>query len=88
MSTYSNALVPSLSMLYTQTPPNKLMQDNNPKHVSMLCKRIYIWSLQESTGGNPLNPDLNPIENLWQEMKEFIRRASQTNNQQAGHPFQ
>ena len=50
------------------------MQDNDPKHTSVYAKefmeshQINWWkTLTES-------PDLNPIENLWHEMKEYNRR--------------
>lgn len=50
------------------------MQDNDPKHTSCLAKKYF-----EEQGINwwktpPESPDLNPIENMWRELKEFIRR--------------
>ena len=50
------------------------MQDNDPKHVSRLAKDFF-----QDNGINwwrtpPESPDLNPIENLWHELKEYIRR--------------
>ena len=47
------------------------MQDNDPKHCSKLAKAYY-----KESGINwlPTPPDLNPIENLWHELKEYIRR--------------
>lgn len=53
---------------------HRFMQDNDPKHTSRLAKAyfedvgIHWWKTP------PESPDLNPIENLWHELKEFIRR--------------
>ena len=53
---------------------HKFFQDNDPKHTSR-----YAASFMERNGINwwkspPESPDLNPIENLWHELKECIRR--------------
>ena len=53
---------------------HKFMQDNDPNHISghtqnwMTKNNINWWRTP------PESPDLNPIENLWHELKEFIRR--------------
>ena len=46
------------------------MQDNDPKHTSHYVTQFLInwWKTPAES------PDLNPIENLWHELKEFIRR--------------
>jgi transposase len=54
---------------------HRLMQDNDPKHTSRHAIAFF-----EDKGINwwktpPEPPDLNPIENLWHELKEFIRRV-------------
>lgn len=50
-----------------------LMQDNDPKH-----KSIHANTFIEEKGINwcktsAESPDLNPIENTWHELKEYIR---------------
>ena len=50
------------------------MADNDPKHTSRYAqqyleeKRINWWRTPAES------PDLNPIENMWHELKEYIRR--------------
>lgn len=53
---------------------HRFMADNDPKHTSILAREFLssnniVWwrTLAES-------PDLNPIENMWHELKENIRR--------------
>ena len=61
-------------------PDHRYMQDNDPKHTSRLVKAFF-----DSNGVNwwrtpPESPDANPIENLWHELKEFIRREVKPKN--------
>uniref|UniRef100_A0A1X7U6S3 Tc1-like transposase DDE domain-containing protein n=1 Tax=Amphimedon queenslandica TaxID=400682 RepID=A0A1X7U6S3_AMPQE len=53
----------------------RLMQDNDLKHTS---KRVGEW--HEANDINwwhtpPESHDINPIENLWHELKEYLRRV-------------
>ena len=58
---------------------HRFMQDNDPKHTSgyafdwMPDHSINWWRTLATL------PDLNPIENLWHELKEFIRREVKPN---------
>ena len=65
-------LLPFLREVYPDG--HRFMQDNDPKHTSRRAADFF-----EEEGVNwwrtpPESPDMNPIENLWHELKEFIRR--------------
>lgn len=45
------------------------MQDNNLKHTSLHGKEFL-----DRNNVNWWKTDMNPIENLWHELKEFIHR--------------
>ena len=50
------------------------MQDNDPKHISSKAKQFMIENGINWWRTPPESPDINPIENLWHELKEYIRR--------------
>ena len=50
------------------------MQDNNPKHTSKLAREFFALNGIDWWKTPGESPDLNPIENLWHEPKEYIRR--------------
>ena len=50
------------------------MQDNDPKHTSRRAREFFADNGIEWWKTPAESPDLNPIENLWHELKEYIRR--------------
>ena len=65
-------LVPFLAVKFPPPSTRRFIQDNDPKHVSRMAQEFY-----SSAGINwwktpPEFPYINPIENLWHEMKEFL----------------
>ena len=74
VSILEGTLLPFIKDVYPDS--HKLMQDNDPKHTSGYAKE---W--MDANGVNwwktpAESPDLNPIENLWHELKEYIRREA------------
>ncbi len=53
---------------------HRYMQDNDPKHTSKLAQKFLADNKINWWKTPPESPDMNPIENLWHEMKEYIRR--------------
>ena len=50
------------------------MQDNYPNHTSQHVQKWIIDNGINWWPTPPESPDINPIENLWHEMKEYVRR--------------
>ena len=65
-------LVPFLKDVFADH--HRFMQDNDPKHTSKHAQKFLANGNINWWKTPPESPDLNPIENLWHELKEFIRR--------------
>ena len=66
-------LLPFLEKVYPDG--HLLMADNDPKHTSNDAKK-FLNDHKVTWWRTPAeSPDCNPIENLWHELKEYIRRV-------------
>lgn len=59
---------------------HRLQQDNDPKHASKLIEDFF-----EEHGVNwwptpPESPDMNPIENIWGSLKQYLRNIYKPRN--------
>lgn len=67
-------LVPFLQSKFHPPATHRFMQDNDPKHTSREAQSFYARSGINWWRTPAESPDMNPIENLWHELKEYIRR--------------
>ncbi|CAF1083718.1 unnamed protein product [Brachionus calyciflorus] len=56
-----------------------LHQDNDPKHNSLLCRNFLDLNGVSWIKSPPKSPDLNPIELVWNELKNFVRKKEISN---------
>ena len=60
----------------------RLMHDNDPKHVSISTRAIMREHGIHHWPAPPESPDMNPIENLWANLKHYIRKHKKPRNQE------
>ena len=66
------SLKPFIDDVYPDS--HRFMQDNYPKHTSRLTREFFQLNSINWWKTPPESPDCNPIENLWHEVKEYLRR--------------
>ena len=54
---------------------HKLFQDQDPKHASSAIEEFFERHNVEWWPSPPESPDLNPIDNVWGSMKQYLRTA-------------
>ena len=65
-------LKPFIDEVYPDS--HRLFQDNDPKHTSRLAKKFFEDNAINWWKTPAESPDCNAIENVWHEMKEYLRR--------------
>ena len=75
---FEAGLLPFIQEVYPDS--HRLYQDNDPKHWSE-----YIADFFEENGivwwpSPPESPDLNPIENIWGSLKQYLRNSYKPQN--------
>ncbi|KAL6726205.1 hypothetical protein Aduo_008200 [Ancylostoma duodenale] len=58
----------------------RLAQDNDPKHRSRFTRKWLDENHIACMEWPPESPDINPIENVWHQMKEYLRNEFKPNS--------
>ena len=66
-----SALVPFIEENYPHG--HRFQQDNDPKHTSRWAQDYFERKGIQWWRTPPSSPELNPIENVWGSMKEYLR---------------
>ena len=72
------ALLPFLSQVYPDG--HKFQQDNDPKHTSRYAREWYADNNVNWWKTPAASPDLNPIENVWHALKDYLRKDYKPRN--------
>ena len=59
---------------------HRLQQDNDPKHASGLIDEFFEENHVNWWPTPPESPDLNPIENVWGSLKQYLRNFYKPQN--------
>ena len=76
----TNYLLPFTRTYYPDC--HRLMQDNDPKHVSKSTIQFMRDNAINHWPTPPESPDLNPIENLWAGLKQSLRKTKMPKNKE------
>ena len=71
-------LLPSANLLYPSG--YRLQQDNDPKHSAHYTRNFFVEKGVNWWPTTPESPDLNPIENVWGSLKEYLRNTHKPRN--------
>ena len=73
---YKDILAQTLLPFLRDVYPNghRFAQDNDPKHTSRAAQQFYATNNINWWLTPPESPDINPIELVWHELKEYLRR--------------
>ena len=63
-------------------PDHRFMQDNDPKHMSRRTQAFFEKESINWWRTPPESPDLNPIEDLWHELKFYLESKVKPRNKQ------
>ena len=75
-----SALVPFLTQNFPTT--HRFQQDNDPKHTSRWAQSYFEQNQINWWRTPPSSPDLNPVENVWGTMKNYLRTIAKPKNTQ------
>ena len=75
-------LIPFIESTYPAA--HRFMQNNDPKHTSVHAANFMTENSVNWWKTPAESPDLNPIENLGHELKEFIRRETNPKTKERG----